>query len=325
MELDRVADPHGHHRTLAAPTLHEIAAGVWAWIQPDGSWWVNNAGAITAAGRTLVVDTCATEERTRRFLDTLAHATQDAPVAMAVNTHAHGDHTYGNCLLPTATTLIGHVHMRQDLLDDPVIDGCPPAWDLLPAWGAVTRRVPDLTITGSSVVHLGDRRIELHHPGHVAHTRGDLVAWVPDERVLFTGDLLFHQLTPLAFQGSIDGARRSLEWIAAFEPAHVVPGHGPLTTETSLGDVLDQHDRYYRLILDAARRGLRAGRSALEAARDCDLGEFARWADAERLVLNLHRAYAEATGTELDLVQAFTDAIEWNGGLLATRVCCIGQ
>jgi cyclase len=89
-----------------------------------------------------------------------------------------------------------------------------------------------------------------------------------------------------------------------------------------LPDVLAQHDRYYELILRTARDGLAASRSPLDAARECDLGAFAQWVDAERLVLNLHRAYAELDGHEMDINQAFVDAMAWNGGPLTTHVCC---
>lgn len=81
--------------------------GVHAWVQPDGTWWVNNAGAVQGYDGVLVVDTCATESRTRRFLDALGSATRGAPVRWAVNTHQHGDHTHGNSLLPAETVIIG--------------------------------------------------------------------------------------------------------------------------------------------------------------------------------------------------------------------------
>ena len=112
--------------------------------------------------------------------------------------------------------------------------------------------------------------------------------------MLFTGDLIFNGLTPLVFMGSVSGARRSLEWLASFEPAVVVPGHGPVAGAASIADMFDAHDRYYRLVESTAADGRRDGLSVLEAARRCDLGEFAGWADSERLVLNLHRAYADA-------------------------------
>lgn len=310
-------------------TLHQIVSGVYAWVQPDGSWWLNNSGAITGVGDdgtfpagTVVVDTCATFERTQRFLAAVAEATGDALITMAANTHQHGDHTYGNSLLPRGTVLIGHQAMREGLLADPIIDGCPPVWSPVPDWGAVTRRVPAIAVRDMVTVFSGRRRIELHHPGYPAHTSGDLIAWLPEERILFAGDLIFHGLTPLVFMGSLTGARRSLDWIASFEPEHVVPGHGPLVDSASLAGVLDVHDRYYQLVESTAANGRQGDLSPLEAARRCDLDEFGGWTDAERLVLNVHRAYADAKGVELDLLTAMVDAIQFNGGPMTTHVCC---
>ncbi|WP_214409841.1 MBL fold metallo-hydrolase [Sphaerisporangium fuscum] len=301
--------------------LREVVPGVLAWEQPDGSWWLNNAGVVTGDDGCVVIDTCATEERTRRFLAAVAQATGDAPLRMAVNTHQHGDHAYGNSLLPASTVIFGHEAMREGLLTDPIIDGCPPIWSPVPDWGGVTRRVPAVAVRSEVTLFTGTRRVELRHPGFPAHTTGDLVAWLPEERVLFTGDLIFHGLTPLVFMGSVEGALRSLSWLASFEPAHIVPGHGPLFTAEALPDVLAAHERYYWLVLNTAKEGRAKGLTPLEAARGCDLGEFAAWADRERLVLNLHRAYLDAEGAgELDLLQAFGDAIAYNGGPLPTSV-----
>lgn len=311
----------------SAAALHEVADGVFAWVQPDGSWWINNAGAVTSGptdeeAGTVVVDTCATEQRTRRFLDALAAAAGDAPIRVAANTHHHGDHTYGNSLLPRSALLVGHERMRAELLADTIIDGCPPAWEPLPEWGAVTKRVPDVVLRSDLTVFAGGRRVELMHPGYPAHTVGDLVAWVPEERVLFSGDLIFHGLTPLVFMGSVEGALRSLGWLASFEPVHLVPGHGPLVAGAALAGVLDDHERYYRFVLATAEAGRADGLTPLEAAQRCDLGEFADWDDAERIVLNLHRAYADAEGREMDVLQSIIDAMTWNGGPLTTHVCC---
>jgi cyclase len=300
--------------------LHEVTPGVFAWVQPDGTWWVNNAGAVTGDEGTVLVDTCATEPRTRRFLEAVAEATGGAPVRKAVNTHQHGDHTYGNSLLPDETVVFGHTAMRDALLVDPLIDGCPPVWEPVPNWGNVTRRTPSVVFSSELTLFTGGRRIELRHPGHTAHTPGDVVAWLPEERVLFTGDLLFHGLTPMLLMGSVEGALKSLDWLAAFEPEHVVPGHGPLADASSLPGVLAAHERYYRFLLDVARQGRQDGLTPLQAAQGADLGEFAPWADAERVVLNLHRAYADAAGTEVDLVSAFLDAMTYHGGPMPTSV-----
>jgi len=316
---------HEHPADVAVSAGHlvEVADGVFAWVQPDGTWWLNNAGAVTGGDGTVVIDTCATEQRTRRFLDAVASATGDAPIRFAANTHEHGDHTYGNSLLPPETALIGHETMRAHLLVDPLIDGCPPAWDPVPDWGDVVRRVPTIVTRSDLTLHSGSRRIDLVHPGWTAHTAGDLVAWLPEERVLFSGDLLFVGLTPLVFAGSVDGALRVLDWVAGFGANVVVPGHGPVTAGGDLPAVLADHERYYRFVTDLAGEALRRGIGPLEVARSVDLGEFAGWKDPERLVLNLHRAVADAEGRPVDQVAAFVDTVEWNGGPLTTHVCCM--
>jgi hypothetical protein len=67
--------------------LHEVVLGIFAWVQPDGTWWLNNAGAVVGDGGVLIVDTCATEARTRRFLGAVAEATGDAPVRALERDH----------------------------------------------------------------------------------------------------------------------------------------------------------------------------------------------------------------------------------------------
>jgi cyclase len=314
-----------HHAAPSSARLHQVVDGVHAWVQPDGSWWINNTGAVAGADGTIVIDTCATETRTRLFLAAVDDATGGAPIRMAVNTHEHGDHTHGNSLLPDDAVIIGHGNTRRSMESDSIIGVRARAWEPVPDWGAVTLRLPSITVSDGVTIHTGDRRIEVLHPGYAAHTDGDLVAWLPDERVLFTGDLVFHGSTPLAYAGSLAGAMRSLDWLAGFGADHLVPGHGPVADASTIESVLDDHRRYYRLVLEVADLGRRRGLTALEAAQQADLGEFATWADPERLVLNLHRAYAEADGSTVDVRRAFRDAKTWNGGPLTTHVCCPGD
>jgi cyclase len=300
--------------------LVAVVEGVYAWIQPDGTWWVNNAGAVLGDDGVVLIDTCATRVRTERFLHAVAAATGDAPVRLAVNTHLHGDHTYGNALLPDSTVIVGHEKTRTGLLADFLLAATPPIWSPAPDWGVAAVRPPTVVLRDELTLHTGGRRIELRHPGYAAHTEGDVVAWLPDERVLFSGDLLFNRITPLIMMGSVDGALRSLDWLADFGAATVVPGHGSLIDGADLPDVLATLERYYRLVADIARRGRADGVSPLVAATGCDLGEFTEWPDTERIVLNLHRAYADAVGTPFDLVAAMADAVAWHGGPLHCTV-----
>ena len=120
------------------------------------------------------------------------------------------------------------------------------------------------------------------------------MAWVPAERVLFAGDLVFAGLTPLVFMGSLTGALAALDWLAGFEPQVVVPGHGGVARRR--GDRARARGASPLLPVRArvAEKGMATGLTPLAAARDADLGEFSDWPDAERIVLNLHRAYADA-------------------------------
>ena len=302
----------GTDASPGAARLEEIVDGVFAWVQPDGSWWINNAGAITAVGDdgthpggTVVVDTCATHERTRRFLDALAAATAAAPIAMAVNTHQHGDHTYGNCLLPRETVIVGHEAMRAGLLADTIIDGCPPAWTPVPDWGPVTRRVPSIAVHDAVTLYAGTRRDRgppprLRRPHRrrrrrlaargacAVHRRPDLPRADP-ARVHGFG----RRGTALA---RVAGRRStppiSCPAMARSPTRRRSPTCSTPTTATTASSS------------QTAADGRRDGLTPLDAATRCDLGEFAEWADAERLVLNLHRAYADADGGEFDLLAA---------------------
>lgn len=307
-------------RRIAASEFLEVAEGVHAFIQQDGTWWINNAGLVVGDESALLVDTCTTARRTRELLAASAAASSGKPLRYAVNTHHHGDHTFGNSLLPADTCLIGHHRMREGLLADPTLDIFPPYWSPKPDLGDLHRRAPDLTIESGATVHLGGRRVELVHPGYVAHTGGDLAIWVPDVRVLFVGDLLFPGHTPMILAGAPSGAIRALDWIVSFEAETVVPGHGEVIERAALDQVLDAHRRYYEFVLTEASRGVKAGMTPLDVTRTTDLGEFADLLDPERFVLNVHSAYAEFTGATANRAAAFEDVMTWLGSPVHTSV-----
>ncbi len=299
--------------------LEPIAPGVWAWVQQDGTWWVNNAGLIAGDDGDELVDTCATLARTRELLAAIDTARPGARLRWAVNTHAHGDHTHGNCLLPAETTIISHPATRRALVDDIVIEQCPPFWDPVPDWGGAVKRLPEL-LTASADIVTGQRTVEIRHPGFAAHTDGDLITWLPDAGVLFAGDLVFNGLTPLVFMGSVPGARDALDWLAGFSPDVLVPGHGPVLRASAITAELDRQRRYYDFVASIGEDALRRGSGPLEAASRADLGDFAHWADSERLVMNLHRYLADARGETFEPVAAFADAVAWKGTPLPTTV-----
>jgi cyclase len=114
--------------------------------------------------------------------------------------------------------------------------------------------------------------------------------------------------------GSITGGLRAVERLAALQPLTVVTGHGVVCGP----EVFRANSDYLRWLTDLAVAGRAAGLRPLDVARQCDLGEFADLLDAERIVGNLHRAYAELAGADpgvpLDVVAVFAEIIEFNGG-----------
>jgi cyclase len=127
----------------APPQLQEVSDGIYAYVQPDGTWWINNTGFVVGSQGVIAVDSCATERRTRAFVDAIASVTS-APVRTLVNTHHHGDHTWGNALFGTAT-IVAHERAREEM----IVFGAPrrlPFWDH-PDWGSLPLDPPFLTFT----------------------------------------------------------------------------------------------------------------------------------------------------------------------------------
>ncbi|HXQ62148.1 MAG TPA: MBL fold metallo-hydrolase [Acidimicrobiales bacterium] len=301
-------DHHGHG--LPPPHTDEVADGVYAYVQPDGSWWINNSGFVVGRSGVLCIDTCATELRTRAFLDAV-DAVAGSGRRTLVNTHHHGDHTNGNCLLPYAT-IIGHERCRDSVLATGIMrpDGMFDPVN----WGDLDVAPPFVTFERRLNVWVDDVLVELHHFGTAAHTTNDVVAWIPERKVLFTGDLVFNGGTPFVLMGSVAGALMVLDRLMEYDAEILVPGHGPPCRP----DMIDTVGEYLRFVQDTAAGGSTAGLTPLDAARQADLGPYADLTDPERIVGNLHRAYAECAGARpgdpIDVPAAFLDMVTYNGG-----------
>jgi cyclase len=285
---------------------------VFAYIQDDGSWWINNTGFIVGTRAVTAIDACSTESRTRALLDTIGGITPH-PVTTLVNTHHHGDHTHGNYLFSDAS-IVAHERCRTELL----AAGLPSnlhdtVWDS-PGWGELRLAPPTITFQDAITVWTDDLACDVRHPGTPAHTTNDAVVWLPQRAVLFAGDLVFNGGTPFLLMGSLAGALEAVAALRQFPADVIVPGHG----QPGGSEVIDATLDYLRFVDDLARRAYAAGVAPLDAARDTDLGYFADLTDWERIVGNLHRAYAELQGAErgtaIDIPSALADMVAYNGG-----------
>jgi cyclase len=307
-----VSTHHHDDHQVDPPRVEQVADNVYAYIQPDGTWWINNAGFIVGNEGVIAIDTCATEKRTRRFLEHVAGIT-DQPVRVLVNTHHHGDHTHGNYLTYPAA-IVGHDRCREAVIASGITSYPGVFGDPAPEWGDLQLAPPMLTLSDHMHVHTGDLGVELHYIGTPAHTDNDVVAWLPEQRVIFSGDLVFNGGTPFVLMGSLEGSFTAIERLRAFGADVIVPGHGPVCDNS----VLDRLVSYYEFVRGVAADAHASGVSPLAAALDTDLGEFAGLSDSERIVGNLHRAMFELGGAQpgaaMDLAAAIGDMITFNGG-----------
>jgi cyclase len=276
--LSKMSSSHRDHTTFAAPRVEQVSAGVFAYVQPDGSWFLNNTGFLVGRDGVVSIDTTSTERRTRDYLEAIRHVT-DKPVRTLINTHHHGDHTHGNCLLPNAT-ILGHPRCREEILKTSFP---PPAgiWSDV-EWGDLHTAPAFVTFDQPITVWVDELKVELHPVPTPAHTTNDVVAWIPERSILFTGDLVFVGGTPFVPMGSVSGSLAALEWLKQFGADMLVPGHGPVSGTPAIEAVAD----YLLFVQETARRGKAAGLAPLELARQTDLGKFAELTDAERIVGN---------------------------------------
>jgi cyclase len=293
------------------PYTVELTPQVHAYVQPDGGWCLNNAGFVSDGRSTLLVDTAATERRARALREALLATGAPLPRTV-VNTHHHGDHTYGNGVFQPGAVVVGHDACRRELLAaGRQLHLLWPRTD----FGDIRITAPTVTYSDRMTVRDGDVEVRLVHPGGVAHTSGDTVVHLPRQGVVFTGDLVFQGGTPFVPMGSLSGSLRALGVLRSLGAETVVPGHGPVTDPSAY----DATERYLRFVAGLAEEGRAKGRTPLETARAAELGDFAELRESERLVANLHRAYAELDGlpegSPLDAAAVFADMAAMNGGV----------
>jgi len=279
--------------------LHDLGDGCYAYLQPDGGWGWSNAGLIVGDGTSLLVDTLFDLRLTSEMLAAMDAVTAAAPIATVVNTHANGDHCYGNELVTGAEIVASRAaadEMRQ----------VPPALlaDLTATPGEVGdlfRRVfgdfqfagieltlPTRTFEGRLDLDVGGRPVELIEVGP-AHTRGDVIIYSPEDKTVFTGDILFIGGTPIVWAGPLANWMAACDLMLGMEIDTVVPGHGPVTDKSGVVQVRD----YLSFVAEAATARHDAGMSAWEAAQDIALGDFGEWGEFGRIAVNVEAVYRD--------------------------------
>ncbi|MCU1504928.1 MAG: beta-lactamase domain protein [Ilumatobacteraceae bacterium] len=282
--------------------LHELGEGCFAYLQPDGGWGWSNAGLVVGDGASLLVDTLFDLRLTREMLTTMSPITATAPIATLVNTHANGDHCYGNQLVDhaeiIATTAAAHemTEVPPSLLAGLTAADGDVGELFRRFFGAfefagIEMRLPTRTFVGRLEVEVGGRAVELIEVGP-AHTAGDAIAFVPEARTVYTGDILFIGGTPIVWAGPLTNWIAACDLMLGLDVDTVVPGHGPVTDKSGVAEVRD----YLVFVEAAATARQAAGVDAWEAARDIarEIGanaEFNGWGELGRIAVNVDTVY----------------------------------
>ncbi|MZR13442.1 MBL fold metallo-hydrolase [Maritimibacter sp. DP07] len=281
--------------------LQEVANGVWAYLQPDGSWGWSNAGIIADGEANLLVDTLFDLKYTREMLDDIkANVPGGDKIGILVNTHADGDHTFGNQLVKGAR-IIGTEGTVSDFdrfdpafLDQVMKD--PGQFGRAGAFMAECFRPfdfsdieltpPTETFRDRMTIKVGDKTVELIEVGP-AHSLGDALIYVPEDKVVYTGDILFNEGTPIAWYGPIARWVNACNIILDMDVDVVVPGHGPIATKEDVRRMRD----YLLDVTEMARPLYEQGMDFLDAAYKIDLGEYRDWPDAERVIVTMRTLF----------------------------------
>jgi cyclase len=289
-----------------AEGLQEVGDGFYAYLQPDGGWGWSNAGLVVDGERTLLIDTLfdlrLTEEMLRAMRAAVPAAAQ---IDTLVNTHANGDHCYGNQLVGDAV-IVASQRTAAEMTELPpsamaaLVAQAPQMGELgdffLRCFGSfdfegIELVLPHETFDGERTIRVGDRELTLLEVGP-AHTRGDTLVHAPAERVLFTGDILFAGAHPIAWAGPVSNWIAACERIVALDPQVIVPGHGPPSELAAVHEL----KAYFEYLYEQARVRHDEGMTPLQAARSLSLDRWADWGEGERLVVNLANIYAELDG-----------------------------
>jgi cyclase len=299
-------------KTSYAGGLQDLGDGLYAYLQPDGGWGWSNAGLILADARgaigapTLLVDTLYDLTLTERMLQAMRRAVPAASrIDTLVNTHANGDHCYGNQLVAGAR-IVASERTAAEMTELPpaamaaLLEQAPAMGELgaffLECFGAfdfagIELLLPEQTFVGELTLHVGARELQLIEVGP-AHTRGDTLVYAPAERVLFSGDILFSEAHPIAWAGPVSNWIAACDRILAMDVEVIVPGHGPLAG----ADAVRELKAYFEYLYAETRTCQAEGMTPLQAARAISLDRWADWGESERLVVNVANIYRELSG-----------------------------
>lgn len=303
--------------------LYDLGHHCYAWMVPNGSWGEANAGLILGEDESLLVDTLWDVPFTHEMLAAMQPLTDQIPLKYTVNTHADGDHFFGNELIKQTDIITSGASLREMMTTQPksmallgTIGKLLSGVGRLPglgqhakvghwfqgmvkpyAFGNVQHTPAQRTFEGELTLTVGGRKVQLIEIGPM-HTHGDLMVYVPNAKILYSADALFIGSTPVMWAGPLENWIKALDKMLSMDVDVIVPGHGPITNK----DGVTQVKSYWEYVDREVRARYQKGMSAQAAARDIALSvdflrqPFAKWNSPERIMVSTHTHYRHLQG-----------------------------
>ncbi len=239
---------HGPAHPGEAYTALELAENVYAYLGKDGG---SNSGFVVAPEGVIVVDAQDNAELAEKELAAIRKIT-NAPIKFLIDTHHHGDHTGGNPVYEReGVTIISHRECRAVMLERQM------------------KGLPMLTFDGAIQLHVGGREVHIYHSGW-GHTKGDAVIALPEEDIVFAGDVLFSKKFPYVGDGDFNGWMKSLRRLKSLNSKKIVPGHGPISTNTEVDDLI----RFFEETKSAVVSMKQKGKTVEECKKQVDFSKY---------------------------------------------------
>jgi len=295
--------------------LKQLAPNVYTYQQEGGTGHINagisNAGLFVGDDSMLVFDSLGYPMQAKAFIAAAKKAGGGKPISHLIDSHHHGDHVAGNqFFLPTQ--IASHPYCRQEVLK--AIPNTPASWPKAEglADGTEVRKLapPTVTFEDNLVYNIGGNVVEFRFVGP-AHTWGDLVAYLPQHKILFAADLAFFHLVPYCHNAHVSKWMEAIEKVMKMDVDVIVPGHGPVGGKKELAESGD----YFKFLKGEVRKRYDAKMSAAAAAADIKMGKYDNWMGPERIVMNTVRLYDEFKGTlspDIDVEGTKQAILEYN-------------
>jgi len=213
-------------------TVEKISENLYQLLGGRGA----NGGFYIGENEVLVIDSKMDKESVEGIFTAIQGFTKK-PVKYLINTHADGDHVYGNEFFPKEVTIIAHENCRKEFFH-PGRDGSPSRWEseeLLPF-------VPQVTFNDKIQLHMGNQTVELYYFG-VGHTTGDIVVYFPKEKTAFIGDQVFKGRPQLihSYKGgnSFDHVKTTEKMMETIDAVQFCSGHADIMTREDIEQHLD--------------------------------------------------------------------------------------